>query len=322
MYNYKHILSMFLVFMFISYGCQKQLDYGASDFEPEIVLNSVFTPDSLWVIYLASTEDIFDPSDSTRPIVDATILLEDRNTGQEISIQNNGDGSYTSKGVKPQEGHLYEIFVNASGYKSVSAVSYVPSIPKVEIKEIKEHFIDDNSVFEVNMEIEDGGDEQNYYIWEIVQNTENIKDVRGQLFNGSDLQKLRKTLDGAAAVKTRRPYPDKLLFLSDSGFNGEVHNASFFAIPPRDPGTIIEIGTGGSENPLENPPVNTNLLTEKLSIKVRAVSLDLFEHIKSLEEYKNSSTSYTNLKNGANIFSNVDNGLGIFGAYSLTMVEI
>jgi hypothetical protein len=313
----------FFCLLIITIGCQKQIDFGGSDFVPEIVLNSVFTPDSLWIISLASTENIFDESSRIEPIVDATILLEDRNTGDEILINNHGDGTYSSKGAKPQEGHLYEIFVQAPGYKQVSAVSYVPSIPEVEITAIEQHNIDGNPVFEVNMEIKDDGNEQNYYIWEIVKkDPDNIKDSRGQVYNGSNLETLKQKLTGDAAVGSLRRDVDKLLFLSDSGFNGSVHNASFFAIPPDD--NISETADTPGQGPIVDPNAggDVNYLVNNLSIKVRAVSSDLFEHIKSLEEYKSSSTSSTNLKNGANIFSNVDNGLGIFGAFTLTHVEI
>ena len=296
--------SIILSFVLILSSCQKDLKIGQEDFEARLVVNSIFSPDSLWSINVSTTKNIFDSESQIENIVDAKVILEDRSLNIDIPIENLGNGVYSSIGFLPKEGHQYEIFVQKEGYERAHSFTYVPSYAKVEIskKEVVNTFND--VVYKLSIDIEDDPNQQNYYVWEIVTDKKNA----GVVYKEEEFEELQDFLSSSFPVNQPKTGINTALS-ADGIFNGSSYSEEFFIVPS---GKVTD-GPGSGPIEVDN---------ERLYLKVKSVSQDLYLYHESLKSYKNSANVNTSISSPLSIFSNIENGLGLFGAYSETIIPI
>jgi len=286
-------------------SCQKELAFKDSNFEARLVVNSVFSPDSLWSICISNTKDVLDDSSVIENIEGAQILLEDRSTNIDIPVIEVGEGMYISDGVVPIEGHRYEIFIEKNGYKTARSFTYVPKNVNPEIVTIEEVNTFDEEVYKISIEIEDDPSEQNYYIWELVSEEKNNA---GVVINSDNVQELKDYLK-EGFPKDQPKFGTLTALSSDGIFSGEIYNEDFFIVP----NNAVTDGSGSSGGTQTNT---------QLFLKVRSVSQDLYRYHESLKRYKNSANVNTSISSPISIFSNIENGLGMFGSYNESIIVI
>jgi len=303
--NIKFTLTLLTAVLILN-SCQKDLELSTDDFRSRLVVNSIFTPDSLWSITVSNTKNILDHDSHIENIDDASIFLENRSLNTDVPIVNLGNGKYGSAGVLPIEGHQYEIFVQKEGYETARSFTYVPSndeAPKMfSIEEVNRF---DEKVFKISMKIEDDPLRQNFYIWELISTS---KASAGAVYKGEELDKLETYLD--TGLPTNQPKSGFLTALSSDGdFNGETYRQDFFIVPNSD------LVKGGDPNHPETTEI-------KFYLKVRSVSQDLYKFHESLKLYQSSADVNTSISSPVPIFSNIENGLGIFGSYSESIIQL
>ncbi|MBT8191150.1 MAG: DUF4249 domain-containing protein [Bacteroidia bacterium] len=295
----KHFV--YILFLFSLFACEETINIESTDSQKQIVINSIISPDSSWNVNLSYSKSIFDNSDF-QYINQATVKITSLNTGQAFFLKNIGDGHY-GRSLNPTEGHSYEMEVTTAEDEVATARTYLPSVIQVDV--IKKDALDEegNETIEIDIEIEDNPEEENFYVWEIVENIyeENIEDPEGESYVAATLPLELELENQEENLKSL----NSLLFISDSEFDGTVYTTKLTL------GNEI-ITKNGHENTNQNPSINP-----RFNLKVMAVSKDLFEYLRTYELYKQTDIKVTSLTQPVDIYSNIENGLGIFGGFSL-----
>lgn len=317
------ILACILGVTFIS--CHKELAFNNNSFEKQIVVESIFSPDSVWHIHLSSTKDIFDSNDQSLAINNADILLADRSeNNQQIKLSTAINGHYKSLNAVPKLGHFYEIFIDAEGFQEVRATAYVPSTPAINIDYVTNRYVEDQLVYELNVSFQDNITEENYYVWEVIEVEEEVGAFTGLIYNHFDPDRIRSQIPNLNYIpEAHLQDNDRTLFLSDKEFNGNNFSTKIYAVAGEGIGKLntddAQVLVLQSEDG-DSSDSSTTSSDTKLFLKVRSVSAGLYEYLKSIQDYNlQEAINPTNLQE---VYTNIEGGVGIFGSYSISYIEI
>ena len=72
------------------------------EFRPSIVVNSIFTSDSIWTIELRTTSNHYDPNSMSVPVEDAAIIISKDNGQTPCEVFHVGEGIYKSDDCFPE----------------------------------------------------------------------------------------------------------------------------------------------------------------------------------------------------------------------------
>ena len=128
----KTILTVLSVSL-LTTACIKEIPLDKSSFEPELVINSLFTPDSVFVVYVHQTIP-FD-ADNWQPILDARVEIRQKGQSGVILLTHEAGGRYEADNVRPRIGEVYTLFVEAGELGSATAIDTVPLFPVVTASE-------------------------------------------------------------------------------------------------------------------------------------------------------------------------------------------
>ncbi len=153
-------------------GCISPVELDFPDtYSPKIVVNSVFTPDSVWTAYLHQSipyTDIIDREEQY--ILNADVSITD---GQGITerLLHVEDGIYKSfQGLRPVPGTEYTLTVDAPSFIPIQAKSSAPELTVYldSIEELQEPGRGNLGLYEVTLSLEDQAGSHRYSI-EILQ---------------------------------------------------------------------------------------------------------------------------------------------------------
>ena len=118
----KNLLPLLLIFSALTLSnCTKEIEFDAQDIAPRIVVNSLFTNDSIWAAHISRSVGVLETTSYTT-IDNASVNIFDDNANLVTTLTHQGNGLYTSPtGVTPQANQSYTIEASASGYESVNA---------------------------------------------------------------------------------------------------------------------------------------------------------------------------------------------------------
>ena len=119
-----------LVLLVMLVACETPLELtNSDDYESVIVVNSFFTPDSLWTVRVSKSVPVEDPASALDLLVkDATVTLEAA-SGSSETLQHRGEGTFRSvHGSHPAEGETYGLAIRAPGFEVARAVSRIPDL--------------------------------------------------------------------------------------------------------------------------------------------------------------------------------------------------
>lgn len=289
------IVSLFSVFTF---SCETTVEVKLPDQESKIVVNATLSPDSVITVHISKSVGALENKQKSI-IYSAKVKLYENDVFKEELVLNT-QGFFSSPSLfKPSPEKNYKIEVTASNYKSVMAVSKVPSIViPTSITYIDSAFTE-NDPFSGNKEwysqidvtINDDATVTNYYAIQLLQQT--------PVFD---------TLDNIIAyslnpvyIKTNNPnaeVTDTDCMISDEFFNGSSYKIS------------INVSTYN----FANDSISTYYLYFK------NVSKELYLYKKTLNKYYNANGNP--FAEPVRVYSNVENGMGIFCAYSYTLKKI
>ena len=121
-------LLIFFVFLFVC-SCTKEIPFNTESFAPELVVNSLFTPDSVFAVYIHQTSPI--DVQGWKAIVDAKVEIKKQGDPTRIPLSYLSNGRYENPDLSPQIGAVYELFVDAGTFGSAYAKDSVPNLPVV-----------------------------------------------------------------------------------------------------------------------------------------------------------------------------------------------
>lgn len=295
-------LIAFLGILILLSSCKKELPLPEVFDQTLLVVNSLFSPSNELVVHVSTSCNIQDSNCSDTHFKEAEVFLKDSNGQILDELTHSVNGIYTSQNFDVLSNSNYFLEVNDLNSKlpSVQSKTNVPHEVECNFISIEQEFLDGNLTWVFDIEIIDNADEENYYIIEgffdgnYDSGTES--ELNGYLEpifshysedNNAENKELYLALDFAS-------YGLRGVYLPDANFNGETYKT--------------KVGIRAFDNNGNSTlPVNAIL-------KVKSVSKDKYEYIKSLELLRLRLGG--EFSEPQQVYTNIDNGLGIFAGYT------
>lgn len=298
----------FLLFSFFFTACEEEIFFSDDKFVPQIVLNSIFTNDSIWLIKLTHTTSIFDKSDASNYVSDAKIIVTDAKGESVCEFVHIGKGIYQSHSCKYSYEKEFKIFANSKKYGSVSSSSTIPTKAAIEYVKLKEVSELDNAN-EIEFQFKDQNIDNKYFIWSIIDvDTSHVGSGQnnGTLNSPLDIKTWVDDInDQAHLVKNGKL--NSSLALSGEELEANDNTTSIF--------TTRKFYRDG-----ETPPADDAKKVPML--RLMTVSEDLYQYYKSLEDYLKYNNNNASVIEPQKIYSNINGGYGIFAGYSIQYIPI
>lgn len=291
MKNYILILMLFTLFG----SCIKTLDLEEKNKSSKLVVNSLFTPNSDWIVRVTRSLSVLDRGELSE-VKNATVRILDENNVFIVLLAYNNNGYYFSTLNLPIIGKRYKIEVSASGFKTVTSENYCPQKPIItSISGVDKRGIDGRDIRSVKLKIQDKINEKNFYGF----NMNFIEySIDTNLSTGGYDTNYISTY--TSFLNSNHPYVDPVedessnpfITLSDNLFDGKTQEITFY------------------DNLFVNNPNNYFVN----SVNVTALSEESYKYIKSYRAYL--LTEDNPFAEPVQVFSNINNGFGIFGGKS------
>jgi hypothetical protein len=296
----KNLLPIFLILSALTLSnCTKEIEFDAQDIAPRIVVNSLFTNDSVWSAHISRSVGVLETTSYTT-IDNASVNIFDDNANLVTTLTHQGNGLYTSPtGVTPQANQSYTIEASASGYESVNASNSIPSaVPIYQLDTVTSTNSNNETILEATITFQDPPNISNYYMLEVF--------VTGMYYNEweQDSIEIREPLQISCDdinVETVNRFnfggfenTYLYLMLKDQNFDGENYSLTFSVI------NYAELK-------------DMDLFGE---IRLVNTSEEYFNYLKSFNMYQR--TINNPFATPVQVYSNVNNGMGIFAGGTLT----
>ena len=296
----KNLLPLLLLFSALTLSnCTKEIEFDAQDIAPRIVVNSLFTNDSIWAAHISRSVGVLETTSYTT-INDANVNIFDANANLVTTLTHQGNGLYTSPtGLTPQANQSYTIEASASGYESVNASNSIPSaVPIYQLDTVTSTNSDGETILEATITFQDPPNISNYYMLEVY--------VTGTWINEEeqDTIEIREPLQISCDdinVETVNRFnfggfenTYLYLMLKDQNFDGENYSLTFSVI------NYAELK-------------DMDLFGE---IRLVNTSEEYFNYLKSFNMYQR--TINNPFATPVQVYSNINNGMGIFAGGTLT----
>ena len=300
----KHLFLFLSILALLSLtNCTKEIDFDAQDIAPRIVVNSLFTNDSVWAANISRSVGVLDTTSYTN-IDNASVVIYDGNANLVTTLTHQSDGLYTSlSGASPLANESYTIEVIAPGYTTVNATNAIPSaVPIYEIDTVSSTNNNDQTILETTINFQDPPETDNYYMVEVL--------VKGTWIDEweEDTIEFREPLEISCNdlnIETINSFNSGgfentyfYIMLKDQNFNGEDYSLTF---------SVINYA---------------ELKDMELFGEIRLVNTSeaYFNYLKSFNMYQN--TINNPFATPVQVYSNVNNGMGIFAGGTLTFWDV
>ncbi len=297
-----------IIIIFFATACQKPLEINYPEQEPLLVVNCLFSPDSLFVARISHTAKTDDSTNLSITNANCEIWSD----GEKLAtLTHSENGFYTNPNLMAEVGKAYTIKISHPDYLSISATDTVPE--KGIINEIYfEHFtqydmLDESYSHDLNIRIDDNPNKNNFYqikarslrlyineewdgdtTWIPIDTTFYYSSI--WLSNNSPI-----LIDDQIEEADILPFNDKY-------FNGDNILLSFQYYLPFGGSTDGELHLGEHD----------------LIISFKTTSQQYYNYTKQLQ--KHTYNQYNDIYNGigdpVQMTTNIKNGYGIFAAYN------
>ncbi len=333
----KYLLIGFVCFLFVS--CEEEYAIEDYDFKERLVINSMFSPDSVWSVKLSTSSNAFDPFSTIKNINDAEVSILNEDGEYICNLYNvNGKGKYCNTNFYPLFSKRYIIEVVHRSFGKVRAESAVPDQPVVENIILQTEELNDQKV--LSFDIVDGGKSDDIFVWDIVtkdvlQNSDNFTvDSKGNTVSSDDV------INPLSIVNLVREESEiqRSTYFNFENLGHSLGDIEVSLLSTSDDAITINVisnnpnvggnqgsgGSGGSGNGGEGEGEGsgeTNSETKRY-IRILSVSKELYRYFESVSSFVNSTHTGSSSSNSSEIYSNVTGGLGIFGGYSTLLIPI
>ncbi|HEY0743900.1 MAG TPA: DUF4249 domain-containing protein [Chryseosolibacter sp.] len=281
----------FILFaIFFLYSCELVVDVDIPIEKNQIVVNSFFTPDSVWKAKVSLSRHILDQADY-RYITNANVVIYDGEIPFD-TLQHDSLGYYRSNKSGPQPSQSYTIRVNAPGYSIAESSSSCPtavaaefSEPQVTVGEFQE------TLHNFSITFTDPPGKNFYQVMAIAE------------------YRYTNPQTGQGYVNRFNPY----IYSDDPGIDAEeIENSEGFFFPD---------ALFNEEQFTINVKMSTHnwwgaTTPTKYRIYFRSLSEDYYRYKTSsaLQNYASGDPFAQPVK----VYSNIQNGFGVFAGYSQT----
>lgn len=335
------IYSFLAFFLFALYSCEEEFIVENYDYTEKLVVNSIFSSDSSWVLNLSTTKNSFDERSFIRNVDNAEIFILDDNQNEICKLYNIGNGKYVNTNFYPNNVGTYHLMVNHEKFQTLRAFSKIPEKPNVENVVIEVGKLPEKTVLTFDILNKNLTDE--VFVWDIVTKEENANDFVSLVLPDS------KNIQTPLSNNTFKPFDfitgsisnsnpvftdsEELFGLDSKSTNVNVSIESnsnddivsvIFNESDNDSGDGGNGGSGSGSGGSGSSGGQTEDGGEgpQKYIRIMTVSRELYDYFVSIEKFYASQQIGTSSINPTEIYSNIENGLGIFGAYSTVLIPL
>ncbi|MBK5277947.1 MAG: DUF4249 domain-containing protein [Bacteroidia bacterium] len=280
----------------IGTACTTIVDFDIPLDKPWVVVNSLFSPDSVWQVHVSYSRNILDSRfGSFDPVRDAEVNILDQNDHVIETLSGSPDRffQYTYKGkTKPTSGEFYSVQVKVKD-KLLKAASLSPiAVPITSLDVDSSAFKSQGEAVEMSITFKDPGETKNFYEVKVlrdgfyVYNQDTIRYVENLFVEPVDPAMNNDNSNGASKL------------LKDNLFNGKNY--------------VFRIKLRSYRIYPENPP--------RVRVVLQSVTEEYFRYF--VAQSLQNNTSGDPFAQPVQIFTNIENGLGIFAGYSSSVVEL
>jgi hypothetical protein len=297
----KYIIISLVLLSFLS--CVKTLDFDDEGFANQVVLNSIFWPDSVFKVSVTKSlsilEDSYEPGE---PVTDGTVDIYENDL---LLVHHTlSTGAFRTDGIKPTAGNTYKAVVTSQG-RQITAETTIPYQAEI-VSSDSSSVIGEygQKIFNYKIKIKDPEGEDFYRIGIITEFLE------GQFYQNQGRYK-----------KQSYPIP---FSSSDPVFKSVYNNFGDETIetgPTNEYGIFPDDLLQGKEYTLQIRVASNNyhaiyskVYYERHTIHVQRISKDLYNYLKYLELYNFYHDNP--IAEPVPVYSNVKNGAGIFAGFN------
>jgi|GEM_PF-4055254 len=290
-----HIALILMIFIGVL-GCRKNANIIPNEYQPKLVVNSVFTHDEQMVLNVSSSKNY----DEVDPFLnDLNVDLFSHQFTKKANI-GYGNPPYLSTDFFPDHNYtgFYHINVSAEGYDTVYAVTKIPkpiiaSATKVGVRELYNSDVD---IIEV--QITDDPTEDNFYM------------INTWLFKFNTTTK--RWENDFPRIYTLDQRTDNEIFTQNSG---GLYSNIYLAEKNVERDSAFISSTVYVRNGANIDTLGVDSIL--LQVRIRSVEEDFYKHALNIEQYDQQLLAQPGFeKQYIKVHSNVTNGLGIFAGYS------
>ncbi len=299
-------------------GCEKDLEYDLPGATPRLVVNSLICNDSLIRVEISISASPGD-KDQIQSLRNAELALYENDAvirdfildsllAAPLDFQGNPIASvaptklyfHKTIGTHAQSGRPYRLDVTFPGLATVHAVGMVPRPVRLKtVQQLVDESITVNgtSLSKLEFEIDDNGNEENYYGLEVLMNKPGSEEAPAKILFFSAEKSLAEYLVSASGQHTEGVYyqPSNGVYFSNGKFKGK-HKTFTIYVDPSYMGSQYQ-----------------------LSVRVLTLSRDYFEFATSYQKQKaNANNPFAE---PTQVYSNIQGGLGIFAGYSVSEAQ-
>ena len=294
-------------------GCTTPIELEIpGGYEPRLVVDSRFTPDSVWSVGLHQSvpyADSVSPEDYA--VTEAVVVVEGEDGFRE-ELTHTGEGDFRSMpDSRPISEVRYTLTVDAPGLASVRASSIIPSVDAalVDFEEAAAPTDEENGVYVIRLNLHDAPGSHRYSV--------SVDLLEPVCYTDKGYLTVSEDLDSGTLYRGVVLFTSDLPSLRDYIFQVEDASEPFVASEPfyfdayfaddLFEGETLEIAI---EATIENPTA----LTPHFRILVRSWSDALWRHEESVERYDLGFGLFSDRP--VTLYSNVEDGIGVFGGWS------
>ena len=283
----KNILKLLLAFLILS-SCQKAIEINFPDSNNKLVINSLFTKDSLLTVNIFESTFI---KDTVYNYVDNLNVLVYENDIFWDTLKNLNQGKYIStKTLKVN--YSYKIEINSQKYNLTKAIGIIPQkVVPLKIKRTNNTGISNEGTYYSAIEInfDDPAEVKNYY--------QLVLKYKDTVNHDSRVWLDAKSNPGDSYNNLLDDQTESFLF-SDEFLNGKNINIK----------TIYYRAISNSD---EGDTIYT------LYAYFNSISEEMYKYQKSLQTYRQSNNNpLFTITDPYQFYSNIENGFGIFAGYN------
>lgn len=316
------IILLFASLLFVT--CKKEITMSTPVHKPKLVLNALFSPDSVFKVRIRQSEDVVVALNRKFPTVaDASVQIWEEGNKTPLDLMHVKDGLYQPQGydpnnlatatpnMKPQTSKRYTIQAQAAGFLTVTGSDQVPIQADVQgnltLKKVGENL---QATFTINDPIE-----QDYYRIEAFYTSHQFGGGK-QDWNKTELTtiplkfslaKILNPLTGLGSDLEKKGY--SMALFTDNAFNGRKGSIAMEFRPEFLGSLQSDVKRFNNFNKPETKDLFPAL--PQISIRLYKVSQAYFNYFFSIKQQRERSITTSSVSN------HIQHGFGLFGAYSL-----
>ena len=304
-------------------ACTDTFEIDFPEEPSQLVVYSLFHPDSVWQVSVSATKDLNSPEVPYPVISEATVeIYRGSERVDELVFQGYLEPSkvidnvrgvtydtvvwrkenlYRSeRGIKPEPGVAYTVRVSVPGYPSAEATSSLPSSPSVTLESISINNGTDyySRTLEITTAILDQADRNDFYLAGASYQLLELHSGQDGVYDDTVYVRQFGTLE---TINVQSTQLQEFKLFSDQSFYGITYPLTFGVL-------------------LDESFVMTN--PDFLTLYVGAVSEPFYRYYEALEAQKNYGAGFVNLTDPPKAYSNIEGGLGVFAGYTTTDFSI